>query len=262
MERDRSKSGEPVRRAEERGRWRDASQREREQAEGAGDRMEAERVERDRRERGELMGRGGSGYLATRDPLLATHYDFMRQFMREMSRLFEGWGSSRGVGLSAFPSMGNPATFSGGSPYPGHTRGASMLSGWPPIEVEERDGQMVVRAELPGIDMQDVKVRLEGSDLVIEGERREDRKREHEGYYESEWNYGHFSRRIPIPQGVTPDQIHATCDNGVLELRIDVPSRTVREIPIHRSGELGSRERFEPEGREKRERDGSRRDVP
>jgi hypothetical protein len=105
MERDRSRSGEPVRRAEERGRWRDASQRDREQAEVAGDRMEAERVERDRaerermardradregwererRERGELMGRGGSGYLATRDPLLATHYDFMRQFMREMS---------------------------------------------------------------------------------------------------------------------------------------------------------------------------------
>jgi len=140
MERDRSRSGEPVRRAEERGRWRDASQRDREQAEVAGDRMEAERVERERverdraerermardradregwererRERGELMGRGGSGYLATRDPLLATHYDFMRQFMREMSRMFEGWGSPRGLGPSAFPSMGNPATFSGGS---------------------------------------------------------------------------------------------------------------------------------------------------
>ena len=237
---------------------RDRAERER----MARDRADREGWERERRERGELMGRGGSGYLATRDPLLATHYDFMRQFMREMSRMFEGWGSPRGLGPSAFPSMGNPATFSGGSPYPGHTRGASMLSGWPPIEVEERDGQMVVRAELPGIDMQDVKVRLEGSDLVIEGERREDRKREHEGYYESEWNYGHFSRRIPIPQGVTPDQIHATCDNGVLDLRIDVPSRTVREIPIHRSGDLGSRERFEPEGREKRERDGSRRDVP
>ena len=265
MERDRSKTGsEPVKRQEERGRWRDAAQREQgavEQHAGEAmerDRMERERLERDRmerertelermgretRDRGDLVGRGGGAgsSLAMRDPLLASHFDFMRQFMREMSRMFEGWPFST-------RSMGSPGYVSGyGSPS-GAQGSASV---WPPIEVEERDGKMVVRAELPGMDMQDVRVRLEGNYLLIEGERRDERRREREGYYESEWSYGRFSRRIPIPPGVTADQIHATCDNGVLELTIDVPSQNVREIPIRASRESDEkisdrRERDEP----------------
>ena len=286
MERDRSRSGEPVRRTEERGRWRDASQRDREETVESGatgidaermdrERKERERVERDRMERErsdrerwerdrrdrELTGRGvGGSAMATRDPLLASHFDFMRQFMREMNRMFEGWGSPmRGMGTSGTPS-GYQGTSSGTTPYQGQG-GASMLSGWPPIEVEERDGQMLVRAELPGMDLQDVKVRLEGGYLVIEGERREDRKREREGYYETEWSYGHFARRIPVPQGVTADQIHAHCDTGVLELTIDVPNRDVREIPIRRSGERRPEEDRPEPAREELERDTPRRDV-
>lgn len=277
MERERARTGEPVRRVEERGRWRDAAQRDTE--EGAGveaagartvrgsveqaadreererierDRMERERMERERRERelrerserGDLMGRGmGGSSLAARDPWIASHFDFMRQFLREMSRMFEGWpGSTR--------TMGGPSGYQGASPYQGSSPypsyQASSLSGWPPIEVEERNGRMVIRAELPGMDLQDVRVCLEGNYLLIEGERREDRNREREGYYETEWSYGHFSRRIPMPPGVTPDQIHATCENGVLELTIDVPSRNVREIPIAtertgREGQVGGR---------------------
>lgn len=111
------------------------------------------------------------------------------------------------------------------------------MSGWPPIEVEERDGRMVVRAELPGMDLQDVRVRLEGNYLLIEGERRDNHERVREGFYESEWSYGRFSRRIPMPPGVTPDQVQATCDNGVLELTIDVPGQDVREITINRTSE-------------------------
>lgn len=183
------------------------------------------------------MGRGmGGSSLAARDPWIASHFDFMRQFMREMSRMFEGWpGSTRTMGGSSGYPGATP--YQGSSPYPSSYQGSS-LSGWPPIEVEERDGRMVIRAELPGMDLQDVRVCLEGNYLLIEGERREDRNREREGYYETEWSYGHFSRRIPMPPGVTPDQIHATCESGVLELTIDVPSRNVREIPIatERSG--------------------------
>jgi HSP20 family protein len=174
------------------------------------------------------MGRGmGGSSLAARDPWIASHFDFMRQFMREMSRMFEGWPGSSRTMMGGSPGYPGASSYAGASPYQG-----SSLSGWPPIEVEERDGRMVIRAELPGMDLQDVRVCLEGNYLLIEGERREDRKREREGYYESEWSYGHFSRRIPMPAGVTPDQIHATCENGVLELTVDVPSRNVREIPI------------------------------
>ena len=264
MERDRSRMGEPTRRTEERGRWRDAAQREQEiveQRTGESmerdrlererlerERMERERVERDREREGlkreglkseaiereprDIMGREGYAGtpLAMRDPLLASHFDFMRQFMREMGRMFEG-------GPFSSRSMASPG-------YGSSAGGQSSLSGWPPIEVEERDGRMVVRAELPGVDMQDVKVRLEGNYLVIEGERRDNRERKAEAFYESEWSYGRFSRRVPVPAGVTADQVRATCDNGVLELVMDVPSQTAREIPIRGAGS-GRDEGFE-----------------
>lgn len=267
MERDRSKTGEPTRKTEERGRWRDAAQREQEDVEQEAratmdrDRMERERVERERAERdrverermeresrGEIMGRsGGASSAAMRDPMLASHFEFMRQFMREMSRMFEGWPfSSRTMGPSGTSSS-----------YGSTQAGQGSLGGWPPIEVEERDNRMVVRAELPGIDLQDVRVRLEGNYLLIEGERRDNRERQGEGFYESEWNYGRFSRRIPIPAGVTPEQISATCENGVLELTIDVPSQDVREIPI-RESRTGRDEGFDDRGRV-RERDRSSR---
>ena len=283
MERDRSRTGESTRRTEERGRWRDAAQREQEDVEQRGesmdrDRMERERMERERTERermerergerdrmerdrlqrerterearGDLVGRGsGSSSMAMRDPVIASHFDFMRQFMREMSRMFEGWPfSSR--------SMASPGYASGIASGSG---GQSSLTGWPPIEVEERDGRMVVRAELPGIEMQDVRVRLEGNYLLIEGERRDNRERKEQGFYETEWSYGHFSRRIPIPPGVAPDQIRATCENGVLELTMEVPSQNVREIPI-RTGRSGRDEPYVDRGRERdRDRD---RDEP
>jgi HSP20 family protein len=269
MERDRSKMGDPTKRTEGRGRWRDAAQREQENVEQRTgesmerDRMELERLERERTERerterdrrerermeresrSDVMGRGsyGGSSLAMREPLLASHFDFMRQFMREMSRMFEGWP------FSSRAAMASPGYASGYGPSTG---GQSSLAGWPPIEVEERDGRMVVRAELPGIDMQDVRVRLEGSYLVIEGERRDNRERKGEAFYESEWSYGRFSRRVPLPSGVTPDQIRATCENGVLELVIDVPSQNVREIPIR-----GARSERD-EGFDERDRDRDR----
>ena len=261
MERDRSRMGEPTRRTE-RGRWRDAAQREQENVEQRTgetmerDRLERERLERERTERervereglkregiereprGDIMGREGYAAtpLAMRDPLLASHFDFMRQFMREMGRMFEG-------GPFSSRSMASPG-------YGSSAGGQSSLSGWPPIEVEERDGRMVVRAELPGIDLEDVKVRLEGNYLVIEGERRDNRERKGEAFYESEWSYGRFSRRVPVPAGVTADEIRATCENGVLELVMDLPTQTAREIPIRGAGS-GRDEGFDDRERER-----------
>ncbi|HET9251703.1 MAG TPA: Hsp20/alpha crystallin family protein [Candidatus Eisenbacteria bacterium] len=277
MERDRSKMGEPTRRTEERGRWRDAATRDQENVEREmggtmdrdrteRDRLERERLERDRLERermeresrGEVTGRGtgGGSSLAMRDPLLASHFDFMRQFMREMSRMFEGWPFSSRAMFSPGSSPGYGSTGQGaGYGYGAAPGGQGSLAGWPPIEVEERDGRMVVRAELPGIDMQDVRVRLEGSYLVIEGDRRDNRERKGEGFFESEWSYGRFSRRIPVPPGVTQEMVGATCGNGVLELTIDVPTQDVREIPI-RAGRSGSEEDFDERRRERgRDRD-------
>ena len=158
-------------------------------------------------------------YSGTRDPWLASHFDFMRHFMREMSRMFEG--------------------------FPGAAGRTQSLTSWPPIEIFERDNRVVIRAEMPGMRREDVKVRVEDESLVIEGERREDREARHEGYFESEWSYGRFARRVRLPAEVDPDQVAARFDNGVLEVTMNVPAASHREIPIEVRG-------VEPRGTEPR----------
>ncbi|HET9940570.1 MAG TPA: Hsp20/alpha crystallin family protein [Candidatus Eisenbacteria bacterium] len=146
-------------------------------------------------------------YSGDRDPWLASHFDFMRHFMREMSRMFEG-----------FPGGGGGRSYS--------------TTSWPPIEMLERDGHVVVRAEMPGMRREDVRVRVEDQSLVIEGERRDDREARHEGYFESEWSYGRFARRVRLPDQVDPDRVKARYDNGILEVTLDLPPRARREVPI------------------------------
>jgi HSP20 family protein len=150
--------------------------------------------------------RDATSWSGTRDPLLASHFDFMGRFMREMGRMFE-----------SFPG-------GGGSNY--------SMNRWPPIEVFERDNRVVVRAEMPGMRHEDVKVSVDGDSLVIEGERKDDREVRHEGHYESEWSYGRFSRRVTLPVQVDPEHVKARYDNGILEVWMDVPARARREIPI------------------------------
>lgn len=115
-------------------------------------------------------------------------------------------------------------------------------SGWlPALDVSEREGQLHVHAELPGLKPEDVKVELTDDALVIRGER----KYEHEHHvgkaYRSERRYGEFYREIPLPEGVNAEQARAQFRNGVLEVSIPVPQQASkrREIPIS-TGESGT----------------------
>jgi HSP20 family protein len=93
----------------------------------------------------------------------------------------------------------------------------------PPIEVLERDDKLVVRAELPGLSKDDVKVEVTDDLLTIEGERREEREETREGYRHSERRYGRFSRSLPLPEGVSPEDVRCTFQNGVLEVTMPAP---------------------------------------
>src|SRR5689334_349979 len=69
--------------------------------------------------------------------------------------------------------------------------------GWSPtIELHEKDNQLIVSADLPGIDPKDVLVEVEGGDLVIRGERRREHNEEREGYRRTERIYGSFYRTV------------------------------------------------------------------
>jgi HSP20 family protein len=105
-------------------------------------------------------------------------------------------------------------------------RGASLnqAARWsPPIEVLEREGNLVVRADLPGVKREDVEVNVDDDVLTIRGERRQEHRETEGGYRRTERSYGTFFRQIPLPDGVDPDQVKAAYNDGVLEVVVPSP---------------------------------------
>ena len=109
---------------------------------------------------------------------------------------------------------------------------------WPMdvIEVDHRrDAEsLVVRVKLPGIDpKRDVQLTVSDGVLWVDGMHREEERAEDHGYVRHEWRYGAFSRSIPLPDGVTANDVRASYRDGVLEIRIPEPTpRPVATVPI------------------------------
>jgi len=104
----------------------------------------------------------------------------------------------------------------------------------PPVEVREENGNLMISAELPGLNKEDVKVEVTNDALIIQGERKREWDEERGGVQRSERVYGSFYRMIPLPEGVNPDQAKAEFNNGVLQIRLPIPEsvRKTRQIPI------------------------------
>lgn len=121
----------------------------------------------------------------------------------------------------------------GGMRWP-ELRGESGESWWPSVEVVKQNGNLVVRADLPGMNKEDVKVEVADGSLVIQGERKREQEETGKGFYRSERSYGSFSRSISLPEGAQSEQARANFNNGVLEVSIPCPeSKTKgRQIPI------------------------------
>jgi HSP20 family protein len=104
----------------------------------------------------------------------------------------------------------------------------------PDIDVFEEENVTVVRADLPGVKRRDFDIWIEGGTLHIDGQREEEQTEKAEFY--SERPLGRFSRTVQLPEGIDPNAIEASYNDGVLELRIPhspaEPRRTVK-VPIH-----------------------------
>lgn len=110
------------------------------------------------------------------------------------------------------------------------------------IRVEEmvEGNTVVVRAELPGIDPdKDVDVTVSQGALVIKAKREEKKEQKEKDTYRSEFRYGSFVRRIPLPDGVQESDVSASYKDGVLEVRAPMPDQakqsTSSKIPISRA---------------------------
>jgi HSP20 family protein len=143
-----------------------------------------------------------------------TPFAFMRRFAEEMDHLFEDFGIESRF---HFPSL-----FTRGRELVRRETGIVPAVWSPRIDVVERDGQYVVRADLPGLTQNDVTVEITDESVVIQGERKTQKKEEVEGYTYSECSYGSFYRAIPLPAGSEAAKATAEFTNGVLE--IVVPS--------------------------------------
>jgi HSP20 family protein len=102
-----------------------------------------------------------------------------------------------------------------------------------PLESFVREGELVLRADLPGIDPKKVELAVEGRRLTLSGER--ERKEEHKGrdYLRQEVTYGRFERAVELPEGVDTDSIKATYHDGVLEITMKAPNElAAKKVPI------------------------------
>lgn len=95
----------------------------------------------------------------------------------------------------------------------------------PSVDVLRKDGTVVLRADLPGIKPDEVKVTVEDDVLTVSGEHTE----ESENYMRRERRYGSFSRSMSLPAGVKAEDIESTVEDGVLEVRIPLPEAEQRK---------------------------------
>ena len=157
-----------------------------------------------------------------RTPTSVSPFALMRAMMDDMDRMFGG--SSLGFRGLTDRLMGNRSL--------GRLRPSSQEALWlPAIDVSKRDDQLVVHAELPGLNAKDVNVEIDQGTLTISGERTQSSGDQ----YHSERSYGSFYRAIPLPENVDPDQIKATFTNGVLEVTMPTPrpeSQSKRKIEV------------------------------
>jgi HSP20 family protein len=122
---------------------------------------------------------------------------------------------------------------------------SQALAWTPAVEISETPDELVITAELPGIDADEVHVVIDGDMLTIRGEKKSERREEDEDtqYYLVERSYGSFQRSFTLPSTVDPESIVAEFNNGVLTVhlqKVDAERTRGREIPISARGNTGT----------------------
>lgn len=189
------------------------------------------------RAQGDKLGvgnrQGGSALSAPVRGMQSDPFALMRRMQDDMDQLFSTFGFGR-LGLS--PIFGSVLS-NDFTDLPSQIgRGGSSSSLWSPqIETFRRGDKIVVRADLPGVDKDDVNVNVENGVLTISGERGTENEDQGDGWYRTERSYGSFHRALPLPEGVDAGECEATFKDGVLEVTLPAPAEEntrTKRIPI------------------------------
>ena len=104
----------------------------------------------------------------------------------------------------------------------------------PAVDLYEKDDHYVIKAELPGVDKDDIKVDLKDRVLTLSGERAYDNEVKEENYYRRERSYGKFQRVFTLPADVDSDKISAEFKEGVLRVEVPKPEeKKPKQVTIH-----------------------------
>ena len=116
----------------------------------------------------------------------------------------------------------------------GRAYGSYAATVWQPaVDIEEQPEKYTVRAELPGMKLEDIKITLKDNQLFIRGEKRRDEEKKDSTYHRVERVYGQFERAFTLSHAVQSDKIEATYRDGVLEVSIPKADEAKpREIQI------------------------------
>ncbi|WP_028484551.1 Hsp20/alpha crystallin family protein [Thioalkalivibrio sp. ALE17] len=156
-----------------------------------------------------VPARGEMSEVPMRDPLMRMH--------REMDRMFEDFfGAALG----------------------GRERDAASLLLKPSVDIAESRKAYRITVEVPGIEEDAIDLTVDGDDLIISGEKRQETKEEDQGYHRVERAYGQFRRILSLPGDADVDAIQARFKNGVLT--IDIPRRAEDARPGVRRIDIGS----------------------
>ena len=150
---------------------------------------------------------------ARREPATTSPFRPLERFADEVTRFFDDFGI--GHAWSRIPASGE------------------LIAWVPRVDVTQHDDELLVRADLPGLEKEDVKVSVTEDAVTIRGERHRAEQEERDGVYRTERNYGAFYRTVPLPPGTVTDQAKASFKNGVLEIRMPAaPTAAGRSIEI------------------------------
>jgi HSP20 family protein len=132
---------------------------------------------------------------------------------KELTRRERGLSRRRGWPMRMFEDMfGSPEEFWGLRPW---------NEGFvPAVDVSEDDEKIEIHAEVPGMTRDDIDVSVENGVLTVSGEKKEEERKEETNYHRVERSYGHFERRMRLPEGVDEENIDASYTDGVLSVTV------------------------------------------
>ena len=111
----------------------------------------------------------------------------------------------------------------------------------PPVDVYEDEHKVTLKLEIPGVNQQDVDIRLENSTLTVRGERKFDKEEKEENFHRIERRYGSFTRSFTLPNTVNAEDVSANYENGILKIKLGKRAEAKpKQIKVNVGGSQGS----------------------